>query len=65
MGEFTDDGLGGSATPGEGISAEVVEVGSFEELEALGKEGIAGKIVFTIRTWTIARSVLSTLTGVQ
>ena len=39
--------LGGSVpTPKEGIRAAVVEVGSFEELEALGKEGIEGKIVF-------------------
>ena len=39
--------LGGSVpTPKEGIKAEVVEVGSFEELEALGEEGIKGKIVF-------------------
>lgn len=39
--------LGGSvSTPKEGVKAEVVEVGSFEELEALGEEGIKGKIVF-------------------
>jgi carboxypeptidase Q len=39
--------LGGSiATSREGISAEVVEVGSFDELKNLGKEKIAGKIVF-------------------
>ena len=39
--------LGGSVpTPKEGVKAEVVEVGSFEELEALGEEGIKGKIVF-------------------
>ncbi|MCV6630665.1 MAG: M20/M25/M40 family metallo-hydrolase [Flavobacteriaceae bacterium] len=39
--------LGGSvATPGGGIKAEVVEVKNFEELKALGKEKIAGKIVF-------------------
>ena len=32
--------LGGSVpTPKEGVRAEVVEVGSFEELEALGREG--------------------------
>jgi Zn-dependent M28 family amino/carboxypeptidase len=38
--------LGGSvATPAEGITAEVVVVGSFAELAALGKEKIAGKIV--------------------
>lgn len=39
--------LGGSVpTPAEGVKAEVVEVGSFEELEALGEAGIQGKIVF-------------------
>lgn len=39
--------LGGSvATPNAGIKANVVEVKSFEDLEALGKEKIQGKIVF-------------------
>jgi hypothetical protein len=39
--------LGGSVpTPEEGVRAEVVEVGSFEELEALGEKEIKGKIVF-------------------
>lgn len=39
--------LGGSIpTPAEGVRAEVVEVGSFEELAALGEEGVKGKIVF-------------------
>ena len=39
--------LGGSiATPFGGLKAQVVEVKSFEELEALGKENIEGKIVF-------------------
>jgi carboxypeptidase Q len=39
-------GLGGSiATPPEGITAEVVPVSSFEEMEKLGREKIAGKIV--------------------
>ena len=39
--------LGGSvATPSLGIKANVVEVHNFEELEALGKEHIEGKIVF-------------------
>ncbi|HEX9829053.1 MAG TPA: M28 family peptidase, partial [Bacteroidota bacterium] len=38
--------LGGSiGTPGEGITAEVIEVKSFEELQALG-ETAKGKIVF-------------------
>ncbi len=39
--------LGGSVGTGSpGISAELVEVFSFEELEKLGKEGVQGKIVF-------------------
>ncbi len=39
--------LGGSvATPPGGIKANVVEVHSFEELASLGREGIAGRIVF-------------------
>lgn len=39
--------LGGSiSTPLTGIRAEVVEVQDFEELQALGKEKIKGKIVF-------------------
>jgi carboxypeptidase Q len=39
-------GLGGSvATPAEGISAEVVPVASFDALNALGREKVAGKIV--------------------
>ena len=38
--------LGGSiATPGEGITAEVVEVKSFDELKALGEKA-KGKIIF-------------------
>lgn len=39
--------LGGSvATPRGGLKAEVVEVRGVEELEALGKEAVEGKIVF-------------------
>jgi Zn-dependent M28 family amino/carboxypeptidase len=39
--------LGGSvATPSGGIKAELVEVKNFDELDALGKDKIAGKIVF-------------------
>ena len=38
--------LGGStSTPAEGITADVVVVNSFEELKALGREKVAGKIV--------------------
>src|SRR6266480_3439688 len=38
--------LGGSvATPADGLSAEVVVVNNFEELEALGHNHVAGKIV--------------------
>jgi hypothetical protein len=39
--------LGGSvATSGEGLMAEVIEVETWEELEALGESQIKGKIVF-------------------
>ncbi len=39
--------LGGSvATPSAGITADVVEVGSYEDLERLGRERVAGRIVF-------------------
>jgi carboxypeptidase Q len=38
--------LGGSiATPGEGITADVVVVNNFDELTALGRDRVAGKIV--------------------
>ena len=38
--------LGGSvATPAEGLTADVVAVNNFDELNALGKEKVAGKIV--------------------
>lgn len=39
--------LGGSiATPASGLRAQVIEVKSFDELEALGEEKIRGKFVF-------------------
>ena len=39
--------LGGSvATPAAGITADVIEVTSYEQLEQLGREKIRGKIVF-------------------
>lgn len=39
--------LGGSiATPAEGTRGQIVEVKSFEELRALGKDAVKGKIVF-------------------
>jgi len=38
--------LGGStATPAEGITAEIVVVNNFDELKALGRDKVAGKIV--------------------
>src|SRR5260221_3926208 len=38
--------LGGSvATPKDGLTAEVVVVNNFDELQALGRKGVAGKIV--------------------
>ena len=42
--------LGGSvATPPEGITADVVEATSFEELATLGRDRIAGRVVFLNR----------------
>ncbi len=39
-------GLGGSVgTPKEGITAEVIVAGSFDQLEKLGRDKVAGKIV--------------------
>jgi len=41
---------GSSATPADGITADVVVVHSFDELTALGREKVAGKIVlFNVR----------------
>src|SRR5438132_12725584 len=38
--------LGGSvATPAEGLTAEVIAVNNFDELQALGRDRVAGKIV--------------------
>src|SRR6202451_2231650 len=38
--------LGGStSTPADGLTAEVVTVNNFEELSALGRDKVAGKIV--------------------
>ncbi len=45
-------GLGNSVgTPEGGITAPVVVVGSFEELEALGREAVEGKIVLYAVEW--------------
>jgi hypothetical protein len=39
--------LGGSvATPDNGLTAEVIEIKTFDELDKLGKKGVEGKIVF-------------------
>ncbi len=35
-----------TGTPEKGISAEIIEVQNLDEVKAIGKEGIAGKIVF-------------------
>ena len=46
------DALGPSAsTPPEGITAEVIEVKSLQEVEELGRDAIEGKIVFFNRPW--------------
>ena len=37
---------GSSSTPSDGITADVVVVNNFDELKALGREKVAGKIVF-------------------
>jgi carboxypeptidase Q len=45
-------GLGGSVgTPADGITAEVVAVSSFDELEALGADKVRGKIVLYNVPW--------------
>ncbi len=45
-------GLGGSvATPPDGITASVVVVGSFDELDALGRERVEGRIVLYAVPW--------------
>ena len=50
--ELTILGLGNSVgTPPGGITAPVVVVGSFEELEALGRENVEGKIVVYAVDW--------------
>ena len=39
--------LGGSiATPEGGLAGKIIEVHSFEQLDSIGKNGIAGKVVF-------------------
>ena len=52
-------GLGNSVgTPPEGITAPVVVVRDFEELEALGREGVEGKIVVYAVEWSGYGSVV-------
>lgn len=49
---LASDALGPSpATPTNGIIAEVIEVKGLEDVEALGRDKIEGKIVFYNRTW--------------
>jgi hypothetical protein len=44
--------LGGSvATPNGGLKAKVIEVATYQDLQALGTENIKGKIVFINRSW--------------
>lgn len=58
-------GLGGTvATPPEGITAEVIPVSSFEELEKLGHEKVAGKIVlFNVPYQGYGRTVTYRVSG--
>jgi carboxypeptidase Q len=58
-------GLGGSvATPKKGITAEVVTVASFDELEKKGRAGIQGKIVlFNVVYQGYGRTVVYRHTG--
>jgi carboxypeptidase Q len=58
-------GLGGSvATPKKGITAEVVPVSSFEDLDKRGRAGIEGKIVlFNVPFENYNRTVIYRTTG--
>jgi carboxypeptidase Q len=58
-------GLGGSiATPPEGITAPVVVVGTFAELDDLGAELVAGRIVLYDMPWEgYSQSVTYRLAG--
>lgn len=58
-------GLGGSvATPKKGITADVVTVSSFEELEKKGRAGIEGKIVlFNVPYEGYGRTVVYRMSG--
>jgi hypothetical protein len=58
-------GLGGSvATPKKGITAEVVSISSFDELEKKGRAGIQGKIVlFNVVYQGYGRTVVFRHTG--
>jgi hypothetical protein len=50
--QFTMIGLGMSVgTPAEGITADVIAVNTFEQLRALGRDKVAGKIVLFNPKW--------------
>ena len=56
--------LGGSiGTPKEGLTAEIIEVKDYDELKKLGKEKIAGKIVFYNHPFDVKQIVPFTMYG--
>ena len=52
-------GAGGTiSTPKEGVTAEVIEVASLDEVDELGKENIEGKIVFYAQKHSVLADVM-------